>query len=220
MPGWPGVAALSGGRKVAPQIQRMKSEDLIASVFPDQIACLENLVGEREFLTIRWWNKPSTTACTKPWTAKAGWPVAAHGARRSAPDQPRPAGALAMAAEILNARPYTFLDDAPLEERRTQAVLNRRWSDPQSTDDLGALDAEAIAAAVREEAWPAPNGIDEMHEALMSLACITEAEARANPNWLDWLNTLADSGRACRASTRRCGWHGNADLSADDLPTG
>jgi ATP-dependent Lhr-like helicase len=102
-----------------------------------------------------------------------------------------------LAAKILSARPYTFLDDAPLEERRTQAVLNRRWSDPESTDDLGALDAEAIAA-VREEAWPAPNGIDEMHEALMSLACITEAEAKATPNWLDWLNTLADSGRACR----------------------
>lgn len=49
-----------------------------------------------------------------------------------------------LAAEILSARPYTFLDDAPLEERRTQAVINRRWSDPQATDDLGALDAEAI----------------------------------------------------------------------------
>ncbi len=58
---------------------------------------------------------------------------------------------------------------------------------------------EAIAA-VREEAWPAPGGVDEMHEALMSLACITEAEASANAPWLDWLNTLADSGRACRIS--------------------
>ena len=54
-----------------------------------------------------------------------------------------------LAAEILSARPYTFLDDAPLEERRTQAVLNRRWSDPQSTDDLGALDADAIASRAR-----------------------------------------------------------------------
>jgi ATP-dependent Lhr-like helicase len=76
-------------------------------------------------------------------------------------------------------------------------VLNRRWSDPQSTDDLGALDADAIQA-VREEAWPAPTGIDEMHEALMSLACITDVEAQAHPDWLDWLNALADSGRASR----------------------
>jgi ATP-dependent Lhr-like helicase len=104
-----------------------------------------------------------------------------------------------LAAEILSARPYTFLDDAPLEERRTQAVLNRRWSEPQSTDDLGALDAEAIDA-VREEAWPTPGNVDEMHETLMSLACITDAEARANPHWLEWLNDLADSGRACRIS--------------------
>jgi ATP-dependent Lhr-like helicase len=102
-----------------------------------------------------------------------------------------------LAAEILSARPYTFLDDAPLEERRTQAVLNRRWTDPQSTDDLGALDAEAIQA-VREEAWPTPTRVDEMHEALMSLACITDAEASASPDWLQWLNALADSGRACR----------------------
>jgi ATP-dependent Lhr-like helicase len=101
-----------------------------------------------------------------------------------------------LAAEILSARPYTFLDDAPLEERRTQAVINRRWSDPQSTDDLGALDADAITA-VREEAWPSPNSMDEMHEALMSLACISDAEARANAGWPDWLQTLMASGRAC-----------------------
>jgi ATP-dependent Lhr-like helicase len=102
-----------------------------------------------------------------------------------------------LAAEILSARPYTFLDDAPLEERRTQAVINRRWSDPQSTDDLGALDADAIAA-VREEAWPAPGNVDEMHEALMSLACISDPEVQANPQWGEWLQTLAEGGRACR----------------------
>jgi ATP-dependent Lhr-like helicase len=71
--------------------------------------------------------------------------------------------------EILNARPYAFLDDAPLEERRTQAVINRRWTDPASTDDMGALDAGAIAA-VAVEAWPVVRSGDEMHEALMSLA--------------------------------------------------
>jgi ATP-dependent Lhr-like helicase len=100
-----------------------------------------------------------------------------------------------LAAEILSARPYTFLDDAPLEERRTQAVINRRWSDPQSTDDLGALDADAIQA-VRDEAWPAPTNLDEMHEALMSLACIADSEASAQPSWLDWLQALAERGRA------------------------
>lgn len=64
-----------------------------------------------------------------------------------------------LAAEILSARPYTFLDDAPLEERRTQAVINRRWSDPQSTDDLGALDAEAIQSVRKKPGRPRPTSM-------------------------------------------------------------
>jgi ATP-dependent Lhr-like helicase len=100
-----------------------------------------------------------------------------------------------LAAEILNARPYAFLDDAPLEERRTQAVQNRRWSDPESADDLGALDAEAIDA-VRQEAWPEVRDVDEMHEALMSLGAITQAEAQANPGWSAWLTQLGKGKRA------------------------
>ena len=39
---------MRGGRRVPPQFARMEAEDLIAAVFPDQIACAENLVGERE----------------------------------------------------------------------------------------------------------------------------------------------------------------------------
>ena len=188
----------SGGRKVPPQIQRMKSEDLIASVFPDQIACVENLAGERE-IPDHPLVEQTLDDCLHEAMDSEGWLALLRrmeqgDIRLISRDLPAPSP---LAAEILSARPYTFLDDAPLEERRTQAVLNRRWSDPQSTNDLGALDAEAIAA-VRDEAWPTPTGLDEMHEALMSLACITDAEARANPNWLEWLNTLADSGRASR----------------------
>ncbi|WP_429383986.1 DNA glycosylase AlkZ-like family protein [Pseudomonas laurylsulfatiphila] len=188
----------SGGRKVPPQIQRMKSEDLIASVFPDQIACVENLAGERE-IPDHPLVEQTLDDCLHEAMDTKGWLALLRrmeqgDIRLISRDLPAPSP---LAAEILSARPYTFLDDAPLEERRTQAVLNRRWSDPQSTDDLGALDAEAIAA-VRDEAWPAPCSVDEMHEALMSLACITDAEAGANPQWLDWLKTLADSGRASR----------------------
>ncbi|MGE8154837.1 DEAD/DEAH box helicase [Pseudomonas vancouverensis] len=188
----------SGGRKVAPQIQRMKSEDLIASVFPDQIACVENLAGERE-IPDHPLVEQTLDDCLHEAMDSEGWLALLRRMERGdvrliSRDLPAPSP---LAAEILSARPYTFLDDAPLEERRTQAVLNRRWSDPQSTDDLGALDAEAITA-VREEAWPAPTGLDEMHEALMSLACITGAEAAANAQWLDLLNALAASGRASR----------------------
>ncbi|MGE8175510.1 DEAD/DEAH box helicase [Pseudomonas fluorescens] len=188
----------SGGRKVPPQIQRMKSEDLIASVFPDQIACLENLVGERE-IPDHPLVEQTLDDCLHEAMDCDGWlallrRMECGEVRLISRDLPAPSP---LAAEILSARPYTFLDDAPLEERRTQAVLNRRWSDPQSTDDLGALDAEAIQS-VRDEAWPQPTSIDEMHEALMSLAAISDAEAQANPQWPHWLQTLADGGRASR----------------------
>ncbi|MCD5990357.1 DEAD/DEAH box helicase [Pseudomonas sp. CDFA 553] len=188
----------TGGRKVAPQLQRMKSEDLIATVFPDQIACLENIVGEREVP-----NHPlveqTLDDCLHEAMDAEGWLTLLQRMEKGevrliARDLPAPSP---LAAEILNARPYAFLDDAPLEERRTQAVLNRRWSDPQSSDDLGALDADAIAA-VNEEAWPQPQNIDEMHEALMSLSCVSNTEASANGSWLKWLESLARSGRATR----------------------
>src|SRR5437773_12178020 len=68
--------------------------------------------------------------------------------------------------EILNSAVYTFLDDAPLEERRTRAVYTRRTTEPRSADDLGALDPAAIER-VREEAWPAANTADELHDALL-----------------------------------------------------
>lgn len=188
----------TGGRKVAPQLQRMKSEDLIASVFPDQIACLENLAGERE-IPEHPLVEQTLDDCLHEAMDCEGWlqllrRMECGEVRLIARDLPAPSP---LAAEILSARPYTFLDDAPLEERRTQAVLNRRWSDPQSTDDLGALDADAIDA-VREEAWPTPNSADEMHEALMSLACISGREVEANLHWRDWLNALAETGRACQ----------------------
>ena len=188
----------TGGRKVAPQLQRIKSEDLIATVFPDQIACLENLVGERE-VPDHPLIEQTLDDCLHEAMDAEGWlnllrRMENGKVRLVSRDLPAPSP---LAAEILNAKPYAFLDNAPLEERRTQAVLNRRWSDPASTDDLGALDAEAIKA-VAEEAWPQPQNVDEMHEALMSLGCITGVEAREHSDWMKWLESLARSGRGTR----------------------
>ncbi|MGA7814224.1 Lhr family ATP-dependent helicase, partial [Caballeronia sp.] len=187
-----------GGRRVAPQLQRMKSEDLLATIFPDQVACIENVVGERDVphhpLVDQTIDDCLHDAMdTDAWVALLRR-IEAGEVRLIARDLPAPSP---LAAEILSARPYAFLDDAPIEERRTQAVLARRWSDPESADDLGALDPDAIAA-VAQEAWPSVRNADEMHEALMSLACVTQAEARANPGWGDWLDALAQSGRATR----------------------
>src|SRR5690606_31610358 len=107
-----------------------------------------------------------------------------------------------LASEALNAKPYAFLDDAPLEERRTQAVQSRRYAEPDSAEDMGRLDGAAIDA-VREEAWPQARSADEMHEALGGLGALTEGEALRNDGWRDWLRALAGDGRATQLSITR-----------------
>ncbi|WP_076998847.1 DEAD/DEAH box helicase [Variovorax sp. KK3] len=200
---WNATTALAlprfvGGRKVAPQLQRMKSEDLLASVFPDQVACAENLAGEREVpehpLVAQ-----TLDDCLHEAMDAEGWlallrRMESGEVKVAARDLPAPSP---LAAEVLSARPYAFLDDAPLEERRTRAVQSRRYSDPESADDLGRLDPEAIDA-VREEAWPAPRHADEMHEALNGLGLLTDEEAERDPAWAAWLAELVQAGRATR----------------------
>src|SRR6185437_3126082 len=94
-----------------------------------------------------------------------------------------------LAMEILSARPYAYLDDAPLEERRTQAVLARRWNDDDATGHLGHLDAAAIER-VRSEAWPEAVSADEMHDALLTLGFLTAEEVRAREGWPALLSQL------------------------------
>ncbi len=200
---WNATTALAlprftGGRKVAPQLQRMRSEDLLAAVFPDQVACLENIVGEREVpehpLVAQ-----TMDDCLNDAMDADGWlallrRMESGQVRVLARDLPGPSP---LAMEALNARPYAFLDDAPLEERRTQAVQNRRYTDPESADDVGQLDADAIAS-VRDEAWPQPRNADEMHEALGMLGGVSDDEVAAQADWKKWLTALAKAGRATR----------------------
>ena len=200
---WNATTALAlprftGGRKVAPQLQRMKSEDLLAAVFPDQVACLENIVGEREIpdhplvaQTLR--------DCLQEAMDAPGWlevlrAIEAGTIEVIARDLTSPSP---LAAEPCNARPYAFLDDAPLEERRTQAVQHRRYADPASADDLGRLDPAAIAR-VRDEAWPEASTADELHDALMLLGALGEAELQRTQEWPALVATLQESGRATR----------------------
>jgi ATP-dependent Lhr-like helicase len=167
------------GRKVAPQLQRMNAEDLVAAVFPDQLACAENLSGEREIP-----DHPLVQQTLRDCLEEAmhidGLESLLRAMERNektlvARDSVEPSP---LAAEILTARPYAFLDDAPLEERRTQAVYSRRWLDPEKASDLGQLDAAAIAR-VLEEAWPQPENPDELHDALLQLGFLTETEGIA-----------------------------------------
>lgn len=184
-----------GGKKVVPQLQRMKSDDLLATVFPDQVACLENIVGEREVPEHPLVDQ-TLHDCLEEAMDTEGWLAMLRRLETGeiniiARDLTAPSP---FAAEALNAAPYAFLDDAPLEERRTQAVQTRRYADPESARDLGRLDAAAIEQ-VREDAWPQARNIDEMHDALMSLGLIGVDEAEAT-GWTAMLDALAKSRRA------------------------
>lgn len=204
---WNATTALAlprtvGGVRVAPQLQRMKSEDLLASVFPDQVACAENLVGEREIP-----DHPLVAQTIRDCLHEAMdidgliallQALESGDARIVARDLTGPSP---LAAEVLSARPYAFLDDAPLEERRTQAVMARRYGgEAAAVDDLGRLDPDAIAA-VRLEAWPEARDADELHDALMGLTFLSAAEVDAEPGWNDHLERLVVARRAVRVPT-------------------
>ena len=147
------------GKRVPPAIQRMHSEDLIALIFPDQLACLENIVGERDIpehpLVDQTIHDCLHEAMDIDELEKLLTAIRAKEIDLIALDLREPSP---LSEEILNARPYAFLDNAPLEERRTNAVQNRRWLDPAAAKDLGKLDQAAIDG-VRSEA-PACNAAE------------------------------------------------------------
>ncbi len=189
-----------GGKKIPPQIARMNAEDLLASVFPDQVACAENLPGEIEIpdhplvrQTIRDCLEDAMDIDRFEDVLRK---LEGGDIRVVACDLTQPSP---LALEALNARPYAYLDDAPLEERRTQAVMSRRWLDPKQAADTGKLDSEAIAR-VRAEAWPDATTPDELHDALLWLTFLTEEERCSIPAWPSLMDTLATDGRVARLS--------------------
>jgi ATP-dependent Lhr-like helicase len=197
---WNAVTALAlprfrGGRKTPPQLQRMKSEDLLATVFPDQVACLENIVGEREIpdhpLVAQTLHDCLREAMDLDGLLAVLRGLESGAIRVVARDLTGPSP---LASEVLTAAPYAFLDDAPLEERRTQAP--GRWNPSDHATDLGTLDPAAIDA-VRDEAWPQVRSADEMHEALDALGGLTADEVAAH-GWSGWIDALEANGRATR----------------------
>ena len=187
-----------GGRKVPPQLARMGAEDLIGSVFPDQIACAENLAGERE-VPDHPLVRQTIADCLDEAMDLAGLErllrrIESGDITIVARDLTEPSP---LALEVLSARPYAYLDDAPLEERRTQAVMGRRWLSPEAASDLGRLDADAIAR-VRTEAWPEAANADELHDALVWLCFLDQNEVRAGADWDEWLSDLARQRRVTK----------------------
>ena len=184
-----------GGKKVPPQIARMNAEDLLAAVFPDQVACAENLPGEIE-VPDHPLVRQTVRDCLEEAMDVRGFEAVLRRLecgeiRVIARDLTQPSP---LALEALNARPYAYLDDAPLEERRAQAVMARRWIDTASAGDLGRLDVEAIER-VRAEAWPDASTADELCDALSWLGYLTDAEVTAHEGWRALIEVLAGQGR-------------------------
>ncbi len=178
---WDATRALAllrfqGGKKVPPQIQRIRSDDLLASVFPDVAACFENIEGD-----IKIPDHPLVGEVMKDVLTEAldieGLRDVLRGIEEGrirclAVDTPVPSQ---FSHEILNANPYAFLDDAPLEERRARAVEMRRVLPEAVLEEVGGLDPAAIAQ-VQAEAWPDVRDADELHDALHTLVAVPSGQ--------------------------------------------
>ncbi|MDD5033475.1 MAG: DEAD/DEAH box helicase [Methylococcaceae bacterium] len=182
---WNAVCSLAlkrfqGGRKTQPYLLRMQAEDLVACIFPDQLACLENIVGDRQIpdhpLVHQTIEDCLTEAMDIDRLLEVIRGIETGRIEVVARDLVEPSP---LAAEIVNSRVYSFLDGAPLEERRTRAVASRRWLDPSTAADLGRLD-EAAIARVREEAWPQAGDREELHDALNVTGFIHHPEESGN----------------------------------------
>jgi ATP-dependent Lhr-like helicase len=182
----------NGGKRVPTPLLRMRAEDALVQAFPQVLACPETLPpGE---LPIPWEHpmvRQTIEDCLTEAMDVDGFLELLRGLRsgeieRVAVETAEPS---AFARGILNAAPYAFLDDAPLEERRTQAVSSRRLLDPETADTLGALDPDAVAR-VREQAWPDAESAEEVHESLLWMGYVTVSEAEAS-GWTPWLDELA-----------------------------
>jgi ATP-dependent Lhr-like helicase len=196
------------GKKVPPQIQRMRSDDLLASVFPDAAACFENIEGERKIpdhpLVGEVMKDVLTEAMDVEGLKSLLRGMASGAIRVLAVDTPVPSQ---FSHEILNANPYAYLDDAPLEERRARAVNMRRVLPESVLEEVGGLDAGAIAQ-VREEAWPDVRDADELHDVLHTLVALPEGRAEldctaeggrphmGNAGWRGHFERLLEQGRA------------------------
>ncbi len=191
------VLRRQGGKKVPPPLQRFRADDILTAVFPSSTACLENVVGDIEIP-----DHPLVAQtvgdCLHEAMDLPRWLELLRDIKRGevtllARDTREPSP---FSHERLNANPYAFLDDAPLEERRARAVATRRTFSPEDVRDLARLDPEAIAQ-VRREAWPVVRDADELHDALLSMVALSAEEGLP---WRPWFTELCDAGRACEVS--------------------
>ncbi len=180
-----------GGKKVPAPIQRMRADDLLASVFPDQAACAENLSGPIRVPDHPLVNETMANCLHEAMDLTGLKRVLERldegSIRRVAIDNAAPS---LFSHEILNANPFAFLDDAPLEERRARAVQLRSALRTDVAGGAGVLDPAAIEQ-VSNEVWPDPRDADELHDALLGLITLAPVAG-----WQAWYEELRQAGRA------------------------
>lgn len=200
------------GKRVPPHMLRFRSDDVLAAAFPETVGCLENHHGDVE-IPDHPLVRQTMYDCLHEAMDVDRWmgvlqDVKDNRVELIARDTREPSP---FCYEILNAYPYAFLDDAPLEERRTRAVSTRRSFSAEEIRDLASLDPDAIKQ-VREEAWPVVRTAEELHDALMSLVVITELEGVP---WKPWLDEMVPQGRAAMV---RCLGGRNLWIAAERWP--
>ncbi len=187
------IKRMQNGKRVPPQFQRSDAEDLLTVVFPDQVACAENITGDRE-IPDHPLVRQTLDDCLHETMDVDGFErllarIESGEVRVVTCDLTTPSP---LAHAILNARPYAFLDDGAAEERRTKAVHTQPLMDVRSAADLGRLDPQSIDQ-VRDEAWPEMGNADELHDALVVYAFLA-ADELGDPSDA-WLEPLQQQGR-------------------------
>jgi ATP-dependent helicase Lhr and Lhr-like helicase len=186
------------GKKVPPQIQRTRGEDLLASVFPQAAACFENIEGDIQIP-----NHPLVREVMKDVLGEAMdlaglieviGKIQSGEIRCVAVDSTVPS---VFSHGLLNANPYAFLDDAPIEERRARAVNMRGMVPDKLLGEAGRLDPDAIRQ-VREESWPDIRDEHELHDLLYSLIVVPESilDHPSATGWRILLDRLTSQSRA------------------------
>jgi len=188
------VRRMNGGRKVPPQFQRSDAQDLLTVVFPEQQACLENVVGDREIPDHPLVAQTLADCLHETMDVDGFVRLLARIERGEVEIVARDlASPSPLSHAILNARPYAFLDDGAAEERRTRAVATKALMDLQTAHDIGRLDPQVIAQ-VREDAWPEIGSAEELHDALCVHGFLADGEVDL-PQFVD---ALAQARRATR----------------------
>ncbi|MFT7464281.1 MAG: ATP-dependent Lhr-like helicase, partial [Pseudohongiellaceae bacterium] len=200
-----------GGKRVPAPLLRMRADDLLVAAFPQAMACFETLppgdlpVPMEHPLVEQTVEDCLTEAMDLEGLLQILKGIESGDIKTHSVDLPEPS---VFSAGILSAQPYTFLDDAPLEERRTQAVRSRRGLSREDADTIGALDPAAVER-VRSEAWPQPANDEELHECLLWMGWISDEEAAP---FAPWLGRLHGAGRVLHEGQR---WYAT-EVDRDD----